>query len=47
MAVISPCVEVCASDGKTELCIGCFLSNSRRNSGLEEADGLPAAPDPE
>lgn len=24
MAVKSPCVDVCAFDGKTGLCIGCF-----------------------
>ncbi|WP_084169512.1 DUF1289 domain-containing protein [Paraburkholderia ferrariae] len=24
MAVKSPCLDVCAFDGKTGLCIGCF-----------------------
>ncbi|WP_081771839.1 DUF1289 domain-containing protein [Paraburkholderia nodosa] len=24
MAVKSPCIDVCAFDGKTGLCIGCF-----------------------
>jgi predicted Fe-S protein YdhL (DUF1289 family) len=24
MAVKSPCIDVCAFDGKTKLCIGCF-----------------------
>ncbi|CAE6780731.1 hypothetical protein R69927_02443 [Paraburkholderia domus] len=24
MAVKSPCIDVCAFDGKTKLCVGCF-----------------------
>ena len=24
MAVKSPCIDVCAFDGKTRLCVGCF-----------------------
>ncbi|WP_323051186.1 DUF1289 domain-containing protein, partial [Caballeronia mineralivorans] len=24
MAVKSPCIDVCAFDGKTKMCVGCF-----------------------
>ncbi|CAN7773118.1 DUF1289 domain-containing protein [Caballeronia sp. LjRoot31] len=32
MAVKSPCIDVCAFDGKTKLCVGCFRT-------LEETRG--------
>jgi len=47
MAVRSPCIEVCAFDGKTGLCIGCYrtrdeirgwkkMTNHRRHQILNE-----------
>lgn len=38
MAVKSPCIDVCAFDGKTGLCIGCFRTRDEIRGWKKMAD---------
>lgn len=38
MAVKSPCIDVCAFDGKTKLCVGCFRALDETRARKKMAD---------